>query len=272
MGSIPKICYFYWGGGIFSYLRYLTVYSFKKFNPDWKIRMYVPNVPSTIGHSWKTHEQKYSVKGKDYFSLLPKLGVEIIQFDFNKLGVSSETSEVFKSDILRWYLLSNEGGLWSDLDIIYFKSLDGILKEFESFDTLMCWHEYCSIGFLMAKPNNLIYGWARDTWRKNYNSNRYESVGCWLFMSQFKTFGRLVNCFNQSKILNISKSLVYPLDSNHVDQIYNGNNSHVFTEDTIGLHWYAGSKIAGDFQNQVNPETVNTLNNTLGVVIRRAIQ
>ena len=112
MKSMPKVCYLYWGGGIFSYLRYLTVHTFRKFNPDWKIQMCVPKIPSKEGFSWKTHEQKYSVEGKDYFNLLPELGVEIHRIDFNQLGVSPQTSEVFKSDILRWNLLSEKGGFW----------------------------------------------------------------------------------------------------------------------------------------------------------------
>ena len=40
--------------------------------------------------------------------------------DFN---LSNEISEVKKSDFLRWHILSTEEGLWSDMDILYLKSM-----------------------------------------------------------------------------------------------------------------------------------------------------
>lgn len=271
MDIIPKKCYLYWGGGVLSYLRYLTVYSFMKFNSDWEVYIYTPTVPSKSGHSWCSHEQKYTVSGKNYVDQLRSLGVKFVQVDFNKFGIPPQTSEVFKADILRWHLLSGGGGFWSDFDIVYFKPLSAALGQAGEFDTLMCWHEYCSIGFLMASRNNKIFEWARNTCMKNFDPTQYESLGCWLFMGKFKTLSDLKRAFPENRILNIPKSVVYPLDSNHIDQIYNGDHSNVFVGSTIGLHWYAGSKIAGDFQNMVTAENAGKLNNTLGAAIKRAI-
>lgn len=271
MVKIPKVCYLYWGGGILSYLRYLTVYSFIKFNPGWEVHIYTPFIPGGSRHSWNSHEQKYEVLGADYFYKLQSLGAKIIKFDFTKIGIPCGISEVFKSDILRWHLLSTYGGFWSDFDIVYFRPMIDVLSKFGDFDTLTCWHEYCSIGFLMSSPNNSVFKWAKDSCMGHFDSSQYESVGCWLFMSKFKNFNNFRKNFPKNKIFNIPKSVVYPLDSNHIPQIYEGNHDYLFTGDTVGLHWYAGSKIAGEFQNMVGPESYKVLNNTLGSAIKRAV-
>jgi hypothetical protein len=38
--EIEKTLHTYWGGDSMSYLRYLTLASFRKLNPDWKIFLY----------------------------------------------------------------------------------------------------------------------------------------------------------------------------------------------------------------------------------------
>ena len=45
--NIPKIFHVYWGGGVMPYIRFLTVKSFMKYNPDWEIMFWYPKYPST---------------------------------------------------------------------------------------------------------------------------------------------------------------------------------------------------------------------------------
>ena len=56
--NIPKIVHFYWGNEKLSYLRYMSVYSFRKLNPDWKIKIHVPGALSMIAPTWGSNEQK----------------------------------------------------------------------------------------------------------------------------------------------------------------------------------------------------------------------
>ena len=39
--AIPKRIFFYWGGSDMSWMRYMTLYSFRKMNPDWEVILYV---------------------------------------------------------------------------------------------------------------------------------------------------------------------------------------------------------------------------------------
>ena len=67
--NIPKKIYLYWGASPLSYLRYLTVASLSRLNPDWEITVY------TGGHNapaeWTTGEQAGQYTGPDY---LPHCG------------------------------------------------------------------------------------------------------------------------------------------------------------------------------------------------------
>ena len=64
LDKIPKILHVYWGGSSLPKLRYLTIESFAKYNPDWEVRVYVPATP-VEGHSWSTFEQKYDGEWND---------------------------------------------------------------------------------------------------------------------------------------------------------------------------------------------------------------
>ena len=168
LNKIPKIAHFYWGNPTLPYLRYLTIYSFYKFNPDWEIRFYYPKYPYTI-NTWKSKEQRYKFIGKDYYAELRKLPIKIIEFDMKNIGISNDISEVFKSDYLRWFLLATVGGLWSDMDIIYFKPMNTLInnkEEKKEIDTLIsiCKEGYRnkfkyhhSIGFMLASADNVYY-------------------------------------------------------------------------------------------------------------------
>ena len=74
--KIPKIIHFYWGNEKLSYLRYLSVYSFRKLNLDWQIKIHVPAVLSTDLPAWNTMHQKNIKIDKDYFDRLEELDVE----------------------------------------------------------------------------------------------------------------------------------------------------------------------------------------------------
>ena len=50
----------------------------------------------------------------------------VIQVDFQIYNFNNDMPEVHKSDFLRLELLSTIGGLWSDMDIIYFKPMNSL--------------------------------------------------------------------------------------------------------------------------------------------------
>jgi len=162
LNKIPKIVHFYWGNEKLSYLRYLSIYSFRKLNPDWKIKIHIPKNLSSISPTWHSDEQKNLSITRDYWLEIEKLNVEIIVQppldDFD-----NDAHEVHKSDFFRWKLLSNEGGVWSDIDILYINPMDNLLEnisENSSCDTAFSWYEEnkkWAISFMLSSPNNLFF-------------------------------------------------------------------------------------------------------------------
>ena len=123
--KVPKILHVYWGGNPLNYLRFMTVKTFMKNNPDWEIRFYYPLQPNS-NVTWGTGENKVFREHKDYLPELMNLPITKIPVDFTKYGFDNNMPEVHKSDFIRLEQLSTVGGIWSDMDILYFNSMESL--------------------------------------------------------------------------------------------------------------------------------------------------
>lgn len=266
---IPKIVHFYWGSEILPFLRLLTIWSFIKFNPDWEVRFYYPKKRTTI-MSWPTHEHKYAVSGQDYMEtvtqFLPKVhpNVKIIELDFSLLMEYDEVSEVHRSDFLRWHILSTEGGLWSDMDIIYFRNIDIDLHN----HTCFCVNnEYGhSVGFLLSAPKNKIFRRIKQKALAGYNPDNYQSMGS-------VVLNKLYPAGIRADFYNLPMDIVYAYNAHLIPEIFTEGPRGAlrFTRRSVGLHWYAGHWLAGKYINLITKDNVNNFNNVLGSALRMAI-
>ena len=147
---IPKTLYLYWGGSL-SWLRFLTVYSFKKYNPDWEIKVYYPvNYSDSI--TWNTNEQSDAYDGENWFHKLSEYA-ELIPFDCEIIGMSNDLPEVHKSGLFRAWILSTHGGMYCDFDILFFKPL----KIPKHINVIQCYNpegKYFSDGFMGCDKGN----------------------------------------------------------------------------------------------------------------------
>lgn len=119
MDLIPKILHLYWDKSPMSYLQALTVVSFRKYNPDWTINIYIPKQEYT-GNA------KYipDYIGKDYFDIVRGVErVNIIEVDLTAYGIGLEHHNILRSDILRYYMLYEIGGVWSDFDVLWLQPI-----------------------------------------------------------------------------------------------------------------------------------------------------
>lgn len=244
--KIPKILNLYWGNNKpLSFLRYLTVFSFNKYNPDWDIRVYYPETISR-DETWITKEQKNEkYEGNDFFGELADIQkVSLIKYDISALGFPNSMPEVHKSDILRLKLLS-DGGFWSDFDIFYFKPMESSILNTEKFinsEVLLCTHNAShSIGFLGGSENNDAFKYLLSKTSIRYRKNKYQCVGS----SLFKEFSHNV----PSIVGNIPKSLVYPIDWNETNKLL--TKEELLIDESIGIHWFGGSTIASTIENSI---------------------
>jgi hypothetical protein len=266
--KVPKIFHVYWGTGIFSYLRFMTIRSFMLKNPEWKIMFWYPKYPSKTIVTWNTKEQEEKFLCDDYTKELKNLPIEMIPIDFNDYGFSNDVSEVHKSDFIRLEILSTIGGVWSDMDILYFRPINCLTVNIENnknIETFVCISSHGhSIGFLMSAGNNSFYKILIEQAKKVYNKEMYQTIGSLLWNKNYRTL-QLINKI--SSVADIGDDAVYSMGAANKTDIYNGAKPKI-TTNTIGIHWYGGCALSGKFLQETNGGLMNLPNNVLGNLLK----
>jgi hypothetical protein len=273
--KIPQIAHFYWGNETLSFLRYLTIASFKKFNPDWQIKYYYPKYKYCGEKTWSTQEHNRKFTGVNYMDQLMKLDIEKIEIDFSRYGMNNWVPETFKADFLRWYLLYNHGGFWSDMDIIYFRPMNRLCSNTnakQQVDTAICLREmgpdsFHSIGFLLSAPSNPFFLFIHGESYRRLDLGNYQSIGSQILNQHFPSLSTIQNRFPLLNIENIPMDVVYPWNDLDITKIYSTSSMQGISERTIGLHWYAGHPAAKEFENVIDDQNFFSYSNILGKVI-----
>ena len=278
--KIPKISHWYWGNPTLPYLRYLTIYSFHKFNPDWEIRFYYPKKYFKT-NTWKTFEQKYEFKGKDYYPELKKLPIEFIEFDMKNIGVSNDISEVYKAGFFRQYYLSTIGGLGADMDMIFFKSINDLtINKEENKDTTNITSVHPkknpayrhNVSFMLSAPNNNYYAYILEKAKRKLNKKDYQSIGTHLINIEFPTLKSIEKKFKNLKVTDVTIESIYAYDAYVIPNIYNTGDMSRYTKNSIALHWYAGHSLAEKYINEVTHLNYKEYNNVLCKTIRKVYE
>jgi len=236
---IPKTLYTYFGGNL-SWLRYMTIVSFKKFNPDWDIKVYYPK-ELTLNVTWGTGEQGDEYDGHNWFEDL-KEHAELIEFDAETIGFSNDLPEVHKSGLFRHWVLSTKGGVYCDMDILFFKPL--VIPEGKK--AIVCYSgDYFSDGFigceaghpLMVKAFNHI---------KEQNTKEYQGFGP-------NIWNRYMPRTFSEDVWNIPMSLLYNYNSQNIHAMFSDKPA-LFPVDSIGMHWYGGSPVTRRWEQIMLPD------------------
>lgn len=265
---IPRICHFYWGARVMPYIRYMTIKSFVKYNKQWTIKLYTPSVLSDR-YNWPGTENKWQLTTRDYSDRLKDLGITHEIIDFETIGISNELPEVTKSDFLRLHLLSTVGGVWSDMDIVYFKPVESTFNLDNHFSTYLCYNpmpwggvKFHSIGFIMASYNNPTFRKLCIESHSSINNYDYQAIG-----SPF--YERFVN-MSDHDVYNMPYHVVYPIHPfDHIWRIKASETIDRIQPDTIGVHWYAGYKTSGEFQNLLTEDNYKNYDNIVTHYLRQ---
>ena len=246
-------------------LNYLTVETFRYHNPEYEMRVWIPSVRH-VDLSWKGKNHKKQYTGIDYWPLVkndPEIVIEAI--DFEEIGFRNDVSEVFKSDYLRYYLISTYGGIWSDFDIFYLRPISSLLEiNPNDFDTLIVYcKSYYPVAFLMGTKDSPFFSHLHKTSIQNYDPSNYQSLGAHLFKSLYKTPTQIPLTHPTLTFRIHSKHLYLPYEWNQLDQIY--QNPTTKPQISIGLHLFGGSDIYKSYCN-------NPLNHKDNSLISKLIQ
>lgn len=266
--DIPKILHVYWGGEKLSYIRFLTIKTFIKLNPDWKIIFLYPK-QYTKATSWFTYENKNtSSEYTDFIPELKKLPLEFHEVDMNTYHISNNISEVHKSDFVRLIQLSQIGGLWSDMDIIYIRPMTEFylnLPENKDVETFICNNEYGhSIGFMMSSKGNKFFESLVNLALGEYEPHFYQTLGARLYNKHFSTMEAI---YKLSSAINISMDVVYPSRAGDEADLLKSHSIKV-TDKTLGIHWFAGHPQWNDFLRATDGGLNAVPNSIIGNLIR----
>lgn len=255
---LNKILHLYWGRNKpLSYLRSLTATTFKKLNPDWEVKIWVPKRPSECV-TWQSGEHPVDYEGTDYLDTLE--GVR--EMDFNSIGVNCNIPEVHKSDLLRWYLLATEGGIWSDFDIIYINPVTPAMME--------TWQGagLCKYGVMGHREEKLYQAigflTSEGTWGKRFffdlfrfgiekgEQPAYQAFGAHLLDEFLATRWT----YKETPFYH-DPAIVYHYHDLHNVLNYFTNHQVICDRDkTIGLHWYGGNPQAAKKEVNITPENM----------------
>lgn len=278
LSKIPKVLHLYWGGKSLSFLRYLTAYSFRKHNPDWSIKIHTP-IKIYEPKTWRTHEHKNFIPaGRDYFGELKELGVLFKEHDFTNYRFTNDVSETYKADFLRWKLLSNEGGVWSDFDIIYTKPMNSMninKEENSEADTGICVYpnRLSAIGFIFGNAENEFWKYVSELCLSRFDPINYQSIGSHLLNGKFDSIIKVKNAFPNLRPIYIDPKTVYLLDASMINQFYTTDTVDILKdENAIGFHWYAGHNLSQQYESSINEQNCGSHKNTIGRILREVFE
>jgi hypothetical protein len=273
--KIPKVAHFYWGGGPLSYLRFLSVQSFKKQNPDWQVTVHQPVINSRAPGTWVNNIKQ------DFRNQISTLDVAVVEHDFDSYGFSNQAHEVHKSDFLRWRLLATEGGVWSDIDIFYTKPMECLEEnnlQHANIDVALCPlkppHKH-TVGFMLASQDTAFYKYISEVALANYNPDVYQCMGSDLINGGFESFESFVQRFPDNQFAFLNKKSVYVITSKTIDQFYQtvdpDSNKKFNNSQVIGYHWFGGHPRSQEFENNLQPNTIKNYNHFLARAIQENI-
>ena len=165
---IPKRIYFFWDGRPMPWLRFLALKSFKKFNQDWIIELWCP---------------KHFTDKR-----ITDLGIPIKKWISPKIYKGLILNGAQQSDIFQWYKLYETGGYYSDMDILYIKSINRLYRKSKNTDMLICCGKYLAIAFMGFAQHSIVlkniinellasYKQYTDNYQNVGNSAFYRSLG-----------------------------------------------------------------------------------------------
>lgn len=274
---IPKRIFFYWGGSTMSWMRYMTLYSFRKFNPDWEIVLFLSNDFSQKKWSGYEKQDYFEYKGGNYIDKVKDLNIKIGEINFKEFDKLNKLNPIYQSDMFRYYELYKNGGIYCDMDVLFFKSIDNFYCEIQQYDTIIHEHKnnYITIGFLGSSKDNEYFKDIFNFGLNNVQNNDYQSYGVNLIYKFFNNkinnyiFDIIKNKYKNLKIKNINDNLIYKYDWKKIELVFsNSFNISNFDNESIGYHWYGGSPISQKYNNLLNEENYMDYNITFTNIVK----
>lgn len=272
---IPKRMSFFWSGGKISYLRYLTLLSFKTFHSDWESYLYRLDSNSVTESKWKSslRQDFESYRGPDYLDYLGGLGIKVIEWKPDR-RMPSRLSSPHACDLCQWQILSTVGGWYCDMDVLWIDSLD--LQSVENSDAVFCLSDgWMTIGLMGSSKQNRLFSSVLNTAISNYNPVNYQCTGAeaLYFLANLGSAWSRIHCagektikvldarFNEINFSILDSVTVYPWNYKSLDKIFNENNQA--PPGCKGIHWFGSNHLSQKWNNILTRDNLDSYSNTI---------
>ena len=257
MKYIPKELHLYWDGSPMSKLQMLTVVSFHRHNPDWKINVYMA---AQVYKGRAKYIPDYT--GKDYFLELKGLNYVIIEvIDLDTYGIGHNLHGILRSDIFRYHILYNIGGVWSDFDVIWLKPMEhfrnieyhGNIPIEEVTDVVSFINGTGgghSIGIMIHAKNTAYMKSILEAVKDVKPPHKHESFGSVMLSRHGPTLDSLAKYGN---VIGTRFETYYPYNIHPpnvtIQKLYSGVDLSPINDNVICVHWYNGRKESKNYVN-----------------------
>ena len=260
MKNIPKILHLYWDGNKMSKLQTFTVETFHKLNPDWSINIYIPK------QEYEGND-KYipDYDGIDFFPLIMQMNyVNIEVIDLNVYNIDNRLHSILRSDIFRYKILYELGGVWSDFDVIWLKPMSHMNNvncvgktTIQKMGATVCFYNtttgHHSIGILITSQKHNFYKTIVNKvitmWNKNapMYKHDYQMFGVGVWSELYHNLQHVNKSYPD--VVGIPYETFYPYDIFDLDRLYKRVDLSVINNNVMCVHWFNGHTFSKQYVN-----------------------
>ena len=271
-GNIPRRMSFLWSRRM-SWLRWLSLETFTKLNPNWDVRLYMPTT-STPVQDWPGITDDHEYTGPDYRDQLPG---KVTRHTFDPpAGVAAPQL----CGWFRWQVLSRGGGFFADMDFVWLKPLDDIWRAVRDANAMFCLESgYLAVGFMASCPNCPLFQDIAAFLPPHASSQHqhYGVDGLYRFTEVDRTgtppgkraMAAIRRRYGKQTIVEVPDSTVYPYDWRQIDTIWTGNEP--VSEKAVALHWFGGAKASRTHSHRLTADNWKEGQNTIRNYLERVL-
>lgn len=251
MEDIPRICHLYFGGsGPMAKLMVFTILSFHRYNPEWQIKVY-----KTKQKNNELGKNKYvSVyDGKDYFYMiesLPYVNIKVI--DVTDYGIKKDIHSILGSDMFRMKILYDEGGLYSDFDMLWLKPIEELMNvdyfgDIDEFQSTVCFHKWIighhTASNILARPRSEFILSIIKEQQKIKAPYGHLDFSTALMNKKYPELKSI-----PFPVLALRYRTFYPYSIFNLNQLYKADDiTPLQDKNVLGIHWFNGHELSQQY-------------------------
>ena len=267
--NIPKNAFFIWSKNTpLSYLRYLTLETFRALHPDYKMHLYLAETieqKNWQGREMQEYFDKEKNEIKDYLPKVSELGVNV--YDYNKYSNLNPTQI---ADIFRFEVVHEFGGWFFDLDQLFLNSIESVIEKQYEQEFIFGGKTIAYIGVIGGAKGNepcRAIGEKQQAIIKQGNLNNYQSLGVhvlWQYLNELQ---------DKKIILQVDDDVFYPvLESDNAYVMYNGTLNLSLLRNSVAVHWFGGHPVSQVFNKQFNEDFTKTSKDSISKWLRKEVE